>query len=179
MKPLILFTLAASLWAAPQDIHFPAGLEALEEVAEEVVDITLDANMLGFATAFMSEDDPEEKAAKEVVKGLGGVYVRSYQFSEEGRYSMSDVEAIRSQLKAPEWTPIVNVRSKKPDGESAQIFVRKVDGKIAGLTVLAAEPKELTIVHIVGSLDPAQLASLGGQFGIPDMQMSPSENKEQ
>ncbi len=180
-KYLISFTLAASLalLGGPQDIVFPASLDALEEKAEEVVNITLDSNVLGLASGFMSEHDPEEKAAKEVIKGLGGVYVRSYQFAKEGQYSMDDVEAVRSQLKEPEWAPVVNVQSKKPGGENVQIYFRKTNGKIAGITVLAAEPRELTIVHIVGNIDPSQIGKLSGQFGIPDMQVSPSWEKEQ
>ena len=36
-----------------------------------------------------------------------------------------------------------------------------------GIVVIAAEPRELTIVHISGNLDPEKLAELGGDFGIP------------
>ncbi len=183
MKKLIVGFMLASLtvWAAPQSIHFPASLDALEARAEEVVDITLDANMLGFATAFMSDDDPDEKAAKSLVKGLGGIYVRSYEFASEGQYSTADLDAVRAQLKAPEWVPVVNVRSKKPGGDNTQIYFRRANNKITGITILAAEPKELTIVHIEGSINPEDIAKLSGQFGIPRLDTGSagkSEDKE-
>jgi len=170
----ILAITAASLWAGPQDIHFPASLDALAGKAEEVVDITLDADMLGFAGAFMSDQDRDEKTAKDLVKTLKGVYIRSYQFKEEGQYSPDDLDEVRSQLKKPEWVPVVNVRSKT-GGDNAQIYFKKENGKISGITILAAEPTELTIVHIVGSIDPADVAKLGGNFGIPNMSMGPAE----
>jgi len=175
MKRIItVLTLATvSLWAGPQDIKFPASLEKLADKAEEVTDITLDANTLGFASSFLSDKTKDEKAAKDLVKGLKGIYIRSYEFEEEGAYSMADLGEIRSQLKPPEWVSIVSVRSKK-DGENTQIYLKKQEGKIVGLTILAAEPTELTIVHIVGSIKPEDLAKLGGNFGIPNISMGPA-----
>jgi hypothetical protein len=39
--------------------------------------------------------------------------------------------------------------------------------RIGGLTVIAAEPKELTIAHILGPVDPEKLGELGGFMGMP------------
>ncbi len=41
--------------------------------------------------------------------------------------------------------------------------------QIAGLVIISAEPRELTLVNIVGPVDLDKLASLEGQFGIPRM----------
>lgn len=171
--------ISAVLWGAPQDIRFPASFEQLASKAEEVVDITLDSSMLGLASGFVSESDPDQKEVKEIIKGLSGIYVRSFEFAKEGEYSDSDVEEIRKQLQAPQWTPIVSVRTKKPGADTAEVFLRKENGKVAGLTVLAAEPKKLTVVHIVGSIDPAALGKLGGNFGIPKTGMAPAEEDEE
>ena len=40
------------------------------------------------------------------------------------------------------------------------------------ILVIAAEPKELTIVNILGTLDPEKLADLSGEFGIPKFERS-------
>ena len=178
MKNFILtFALASiGLWAGPQDIVFPASLDKLADKAEEVVNVTLDSSMLGFASAFMSDDDPSEKAAKEVVNGLGGIYIRAYTFAEENQYSMDDLAEVRAQLKAPTWVPIVSVRSKK-DGDNAQIFLKKDGDKVVGMTILAAEAKELAIVHIVGPINLADLGKLSGQFGVPDIRVAHGDDK--
>jgi len=68
------------------------------------VDVTLDASMLQLASGFLSKDDPDEAQVKKLVSKLKGVYVRSFEFDKEGQYSMSDVEAIRSQLRGPGWS---------------------------------------------------------------------------
>lgn len=170
--------ISAVLWGAPQDIRFPASFEQLASKAEEVVDITLDSSMLGLASGFVSERDPDQKEVKEIIKGLSGIYVRSFEFAKEGEYSDGDLEEIRKQLQAPQWTPIVSVRTKKPGADTAEVFLRKENGKVAGLTVLATEPKKLTVVHIVGSIDPAALGKLGGNFGIPKTGMAPAEEDE-
>jgi hypothetical protein len=52
------------------------------------------------------------------------------------------------------------------------VFVKQEKGQVAGVAIIAAEPKELTIVSIDGTIDLAQLAALGGQFGIPKIDAS-------
>jgi len=102
--------------------------------------------------------------------GLKGIYVRSFKFENEGEYSEADVESVRSQLRGQEWARIVNVTSKK-GGDNVDVAYKMDKGKIAGLVVIAAEPKEFTIVNIVGPIDLDQLSSLGGQFGIPKVDL--------
>jgi len=177
-KAVLLLTITGTLWAGPQDIRFPAGFEKLAEKAEEVVNISLDADMLGLAANFLSGGKADQRKVKEIVKGLRGIYIRSFEFAREGQYSMDVVEEIEEQLKAPEWVPVISVTSKKKGGDNARIYFRKEGGKISGITIVAAEPKELTVVHIVGLLDPSDVAALGGNFGIPDMSWGPVESGE-
>jgi hypothetical protein len=171
MKHIVISALLAVVPLCAQEIKFPASFEKLAERAEEVVNVTLDSSMLGLAGAFLKEN-PE---AGKLVKGLQGVYVRSFEFAKEGEYSEADVEEIRSQLRSPEWSPIVSVTSKKKSGDNAQVFVKKEGGTVAGLVVLATEPKELTVVQIIGPINLADLAKLGGSFGIPKMKMGPAK----
>jgi hypothetical protein len=165
---IVVVLLCAPLLA--QDIKFPPGLEKLADRATEVIDVTLDSNMLQLASRFLSNRDTDQAKVKKLVGGLKGVYVRSYQFDKAGEYQESDVESVRSQLRSPGWSRIVGVRSKK-QGDNAEVYIRNEGGQIAGLTVLAMDPKELTIVNIVGTINPEDLADLGGNFGIPQMDM--------
>jgi Domain of unknown function (DUF4252) len=150
-----------------QEIRMPVNLERLAEHATETVDVTLDASMLQLASRFLSKDDPDQMRVKQLVSKLKGVYVRSFEFDKDGQYSKSDVEAIRSQLKAPDWTRIVGVKSTK--GDNSDIYVKRSGDQIAGLMVINAEPKELTVVHIDGAIDPQELSELGGHMGIPKL----------
>lgn len=163
MRYQTLFAIAVSIGTlAAQQLKFPASFEKLSAKASETVNITLDSSTLGFASKFLSEGNKDEAQAKKVAGKLTGIQIRSFEFDAEGAYSMADVDDIRAQLKGPEWSLIVSSRSKK-DRETSEIYVHR-DG---GMVILAAEPKELTVVHIMGKLDPSDLKNLGGQFGVP------------
>src|SRR5580704_7572477 len=87
--------------------------ESLTGKATQSVNITLDSNLLGLAASFLDSDKPEDAAAKELIAGLQGVYVRSFTFDRDFAYSMTDVDAVRRQLVAPGWQRLVGVRSGK------------------------------------------------------------------
>jgi len=160
----------ALLPVAAQEFKIPASLDKLADKATEVVDVTLDGSMLQLASRFLSEKDPDEARVKRLVAGLKGIYVKSFEFEKSGEYEESDVAALRSQLKGPGWSRIVGVRSKR-NGDNADVFIGSDGGQVTGLVVIAAEPKELTVVSIIGSIKPEDLRDLGGNFGIPKMEI--------
>ncbi|MEO8661427.1 MAG: DUF4252 domain-containing protein [Bryobacteraceae bacterium] len=161
--------LLLALAAPAQEIKSLKALDALEAKASERVNVTLDANLLQMATKFLSQDNSEEAKVKKAVSKLKGVYVRGFEFEQEGAYSKADVDAIRKELKTPDWSRIVDTFSKK-DGESAEVYLHLTKGLVTGLAVLVAGPKELTVVNLVGSIDIEELSDLGGKFGIPEME---------
>jgi hypothetical protein len=151
------------LWA--QGIKLPGSLDKLAEKAEESVVVTLDKSMLRLTSRFL--DEQEDAEVKKLVAGLDSIYVRSLEFAKEGEYSAADVEAVRTQLQAPAWSRIVGVRSQR-SGQDVDVYFKNTgNGQLGGIVVIAAEAKELTIVQINGTLDPAHLVDLGGEFGIP------------
>lgn len=139
-------------------------LADLEERADEVVDVTLDASMLRLAARFLNGRDADERAIGEMINRLEGIYVRSFEFNRDGEYDRNLVNRIKSQLGS-NWKPLVTVRSKTK--ENVNIYADMRGENIHGLVVIAAEPRELTVVNIVGPIDIEKLSSLQGQFGIP------------
>ncbi len=164
-----------ALTLSAQEIKLPANLDQLMAKAKNVVDVTLDGPLLKLAGRFLSDKDPDEARAKRMVANLKGIYVRSLEFDAPGEYQSSDVDQIRAQLKSPSWTRVVGVRSKT-EGENAEVFVKTDGSSIGGLVVLVADPKELTIVNIVGQIDPEDLRELGGRFGVPKIEIDPKSN---
>ena len=156
-----------------QEFKIPPSIEKLADKATEVVDVTMDSSLLQLASRFLSDKDADEARVKKLVAGLKGVYVRSFEFENTGEYDPSDVAALRAQLKSPGWSRIVGVRSRK-NGDNAEVFVSSDAGQINGLVIIAAEPKELTIVNIVGLIKPEDLRDLGGNFGIPKFETGPA-----
>ena len=158
--------LIALLPLAAQELRLPPNLEKLGDKAREVVDVTLDGPLLQLAARFLSNRDPDEARAKKLVQGLKGIYVKNFEFDEPNQYSQADVDAIRAQLAAPGWSKIVESRSLH-SREHDEIYVMKQGNAIAGMAVLVAEPRELTVVNIVGNIDVDKLAALEGHLGIP------------
>ena len=72
-------------------------LDRLEAKAKQVVEVTIDQRMIRFIAGTLSAKDPQQAQIKEVVLGLKGIYVRSYQFDDINAYAASDVEAMRRQ----------------------------------------------------------------------------------
>ncbi|MBV8544325.1 MAG: DUF4252 domain-containing protein [Acidobacteria bacterium] len=151
---------AASAQGTRLNLDFPD----LAAKASETTDVTLDGAMLRLAGKFLSNNDADERAAREVINGLTGIYVRSYEFDHEGEYDKSQAERIRQQL-GPSWKKIVKVASRTK--EDVDIWADTRGDAIAGLLIISAEPKEFTVVNIVGPVDLEKLAGLEGQFGIP------------
>jgi len=148
---------------------------ALSQKATESVVITLDPSLLSMAGRFLDGGDPKDAATLEVIKGLKGIYVRSYTFDQDAAYSQADLDAVRNQLSAPGWSRLVQTRSKKTHAD-VDIYIMVVDKSAVGLALIASEPREFTIVNIIGSIDLDKLRKLQGQFGVPklDLDAAPS-----
>jgi hypothetical protein len=168
--------LAMLLAALPSFGQDPArlqisGLEKLAAKASEVVDVNLDGSMLKLASKFIDEDeDKEDVELRQMLQNLKGIYVKSFEFEKEGEYTEADVNAIRSQLHAPAWARLVSVRSKK-QGDNAEVYLMGSESNIQGLAIIAAEPKELTVVNIVGPIDIDKLSKLSGHMGVPNIKV--------
>ena len=173
MNARIGFVIAALMlsgpaWAAAKgQLQIPE-FAALAEKANESVTVTLDANLLGMAARFLSNEDPEQAKAKKLVSSLTGIYVRNYSFDSDYAYPKSDIEGVRRQLNAPGWSRIVGVVSKK-EHSNVEVFILADGNKAQGLAIIASEPREFTIVNIVGNIDLEQLHDLEGNFGVPDL----------
>ena len=102
MKRILIALVVATVCFGAQDIQFPASFDKLAAKAENVVNVTLDADALRFANQFLSEKKTEEKTAKDIVKQLKGIYIRSFEFAKPGQYTQADVDEIRAQLRPPD-----------------------------------------------------------------------------
>jgi len=164
---LALAVAALALLAHAQNgLPLPSPVEKeLAARAVDVTEVTLDKNMLGFAARFMTDKDEDEAHARKLISGLQSVYVREYEFDKEGQYSMDDVAKLRAQFETPEWSPIVRERERK-SGETTDVMMKMVNGEPQGIFVLAAEPKELTIVLILGPIRMEDLGELRGLSGL-------------
>lgn len=142
-------------------------LEKLAPKAAEAVNIEIDGILIKFAGSILSNEDADERAVKELVTGLRGVYVKSYEFKSEGQFAEADVAAVREQLRAPGWSRVMDVKSKRLDFGDAEVYLATAGGRVEGFALLVVEPRELTVVNIVGSLDLDKIRRLGDNLNLP------------
>ncbi len=145
--------------------YFPD--EHLELLAPDdvAIEINLQGAMLRMIAAFAGAEDPEFAA---LVGALHGIRVRS------GEIAPGDLEAVRKRLTSAQkwlrdhgWLAMVRVRE---DGEEIYVYSREQEGDLVGLTVLVLEESEVTVVNLIGRIDPNQLARLveGLDLGVLD-----------
>jgi hypothetical protein len=153
-------------------------LDKLSSKAASVTEVTLDGSMLEMASKFIAMDEDKEDAELvAIIKNLKGIYIKSFEFDDANQYSAADVEAVRKQLAAPGWSCIVNVR--KRTGERNEVYLLKDGEKVAGVTILVAEARELTIVNIVGAIPVEKIAQFEEHYvrGLRD-ERKPEKSKE-
>jgi hypothetical protein len=130
-------------------------LDHLVALAKEHTVIDMDGAQIRAAMAVAPKDAAESMKGK--AEGIEVLQIRTFEFENEGAYKDSDVEDIRRQLGAPGWSRIVSVREKK---EAVDVYLMLKEGQAGGIAVISAEPKELTIVNIVGRLAARDLQAM-------------------
>ena len=143
----------------------------LKEHATESVDLTLGWMPLHFVGWLMNDGDPDSAEVKKTLAGLKSVQIRSFQFSADYAYPQAEIDQLRAQLSAPGWSPLVQVRKRGDqqgrNKENVDIYVALEDKKVKGLVIIACEPREFTVINIVGTIDLDQIAGLRKTFVPP------------
>lgn len=148
-------------------------IDRLEARAGSAVNVNVDGTLIKLGMALLSDNDPEEKAVKELALSLRGVYVRRFEFKAGAQYAEADLADIRAQLKAPGWKKLVEVSGGVEDLEieDAEVYVAMEGGVVEGMVVIVAEPRSLTVANVVGAIDLEKLRRLGGTLGIPEIRI--------
>jgi hypothetical protein len=78
---------------------------------------------------------------------------------------MEQIEQLRKYFETSEWSSLVRERERKT-GESTDVMVKLVNGESRGMFILETEPRELTIVLILGPIRMEDLGKLKGIDGL-------------
>jgi len=168
---IIAFIFAATALALPtlaQTVQLPAPSPIEKELAaraSHVTEVTLDKNTLAFASKVMNGNDKDAVATRKLIDGLDGIYVREYEFDKEDQFSMEQIEQLRKYFETSEWSTLVRERDLKSH-ESTDVMVKLEKGETRGFFILEVEPKELTIVLILGPIRMEDLGKLKGISGL-------------
>jgi hypothetical protein len=165
---LLLVAVSAAAANAQQDSRLQlASLDHLAAKASQTVDVSIDERLMRLASKVFKDEDVDEREIKKLVAGIKGIYVKSFEFENDGQYTPADLETIRTQLRGPGWMRLVNVTSKKEG--NLEVYLLMNGETVGGLAVLSTGVRELAVVNIVGPVDLEKLARLEGQFGVPEL----------
>ena len=152
-----------------------SSLDHLAAKASQSVDVNIDEKLIRIALKVFSDQDAEERQIKEVVAGIKGIYVKSFEFEDDGQYTAADMNTIRTQLRGPGWTRLVNVMSKKEG--NLEVYLLMNGETVGGLAVVSSDVRELVVVNIVGPVNLDKLAKLEGHLGIPELGIESTKPK--
>jgi hypothetical protein len=144
--------ICAALCAAPSVFaqQLDLKLDTLAAKASSKSEIDLDANILRLFLNLSGEHAPDG-----ILNGVRALRVRSYTFDNAGAYSQKDLETVRAQVNGqPRWAKIVNAKEGE---ETSEIWVAAEGDKLGACLIISAEPNELSVVYLEGTLSLAQV----------------------
>ena len=175
--PALLLLIAGAAAAMGQSAKLQLDqLDVLANRASDTVDVKLDEHLMQTTAKFFSGKDSDDAEIRDLIKNVKGIYVKSFSFEKENEYSAAEIESVMSQLRGGGWSKIIGVTSKK-DGDNVEVYLLNIGDQISGLAVVSAEPKEFTIVNVVGPIDLEKLSKLEGSFGVPYLNLPPAKPK--
>ena len=173
---VLLLIVTSAFVAKAQDSRIQmSSLDHLTAKASQTVDVNVDERLMRMAAKIFSDQDADEREVKKLVANLKGIYVKSFEFDASGQYTDADIESIRTQLRGPGWTRLVNVTSKREG--NLEVYLLFQGEQVGGMAVLHSDEKELTVVNIVGPVNLDKLAQLEGQFGVPELGIEQQKTK--
>ena len=176
----LVFILVPATAAFSQDarLNFER-LDGLEAHARDVVEVNIDGKLLDLAKRVTAKtNDENAKKVGQAISGLKGIYVRVYRFENENEYNMADVNALRSQLNAPGWEKLANVRSKK-NNQLVDVYTMFSGDLMSGVAVVISESKSIALVNVIGPIDIELLTELSGKLNIPKIDIEQEKDGSQ
>ena len=154
-------------WVAAQDAKLKLpDFSSLAGKATESVNISLDPWLLRIATAAVDAKDADSAATKKLLSEIKSIEIRSYQFATDFAYSSADIDAVRRQLAAPGWSQLMQVHHRE-NRENVDMYILTENDRTRGFALIASEPREFTIINIVGSVSAEDLPWLENHLHLP------------
>ena len=130
-----------------------AGTEKFAKGASDVTEINLDPKMMGMVPG----------GAGGMAHKMKFMVIHTYTYPKAGMYNDEDVEAYRKKLQDGTWSCSIHVKDK--DGTTDICSRTSPDHEGSEMVILAAEPKELTFIHMSGDMSLEDLSRMGGRMG--------------
>jgi hypothetical protein len=142
----------------------------------QFVEINIRANLISMAAKLAEKQEPE---IAELLRGLQLVRVNVISLTEENRAEIKErVMAIRGELDAAGWEPVVTVRA---ENEDVGIYIKtRGEEAVEGIVVTVLASKgEAVLVNIVGNINPEKIGVISERFNLPPLAQAASFLKKE
>jgi hypothetical protein len=141
--------------------------------ATSSVNISLGPWLLHTVGSLIDDHDADGAAAKRLFAGIESIRVRTYQFDSDA-FPSAAIDSVRRQLEGPGWSQLLQSRDRN-QGEGVEIYIMTERDRTKGFALLATEPREFTIINIVGSIRLEDLPRLEQRLQLPSVKWPASE----
>ncbi|MFK7957223.1 MAG: DUF4252 domain-containing protein [Lysobacterales bacterium] len=130
--------------------------------AEPTIEVSLGPALLGFVRKTVSSEDPELAST---LGKLRGIELRVFDIAPEFLADAKQkTQAISKRLKSADWEPAVAVRA---EDSTVHMYMKTRDDIVQGMVVMIVESGgDAVFLNIIGEIDPEQLGSVAGRFGV-------------
>jgi len=167
---LVDFALACVLlpaWGAAEDAQLKLpDFSSLTGRATESLNISLNPWLLRIAAASIDVSDADSAETKKLLSAIKSIEIHNFQFATDFAYSTADIDAVRRQLAAPGWSQLVQVHDRE-NAKNVDMYILVEHDRTRGFALIASEPREFTIINIVGSISVEDLPKLENYLHLP------------
>jgi hypothetical protein len=140
--------------------------QPLADKATDSVNISVSPWLLRTMTSLVDAQDADGVKTKEILGRIQSIDIRSYEFATDFVYSRQDIESVRRQLTGPGWTQLMQSHNREK-GEDLDIYLSMENNRTTGFALIACEPREFTIINIVGSVSAEDLPKIENYLHLP------------
>ena len=97
--------------------------------------------------------DKTVEQMRRIVPLLTGLYMRTFEFAKEGAFSDADLEPVLRQVRGSGWSHMLGTKDAE---DRVDIFLMSKGDQAIGMLIVVAEPDELVVVNVVGSVPLAE-----------------------
>jgi len=166
MVAALCFGLTSCAVARDPQLELP-DFTHLRGKATESIDLSFGSFSLFIARRFVGDDDPQGAAVKDLLQGVRKVHLRHYEFADDFVYAKSDLDRVRAELTARGCKTLAHVRDNR-NSEDVDICAVLDAEEITGFAIVVSEPREFTIINVVGKLELQKVAALRAAFASDD-----------
>jgi hypothetical protein len=174
MKQIKLFALSLIFLVQPAFTQDESGREngyvALEELSlfkdvETTLEVQIGESMIGLVASTAEKESPEFARVLRKLKQLRSF---SFDLSATPRNKIEQyLEQLSTKLLNERWEVVYRLREPE---HIANIYMKTVDGNVAGMTLYSIDQSEqIIVINLVGNISLEEISDLAARFGLPDI----------